>query len=106
VPKKLAPNWRVNHRNFVRKSSKNILEPGAVVFSAGWFGQGHTVGFHLNSINECNSFDVKIDHRLFFITLLKPPTATLSGIKEMAQTFERYRNVLKFDFISNSSRSF
>lgn len=47
---KPAPNWRINHRNFIRKTKKHKLEPGAVNFSAGWLGQGHTVGFRISPI--------------------------------------------------------
>ena len=42
-PQKRSPNWRIHQKNFVKKSSRNICEPGAVNFSSGWFGQGHTV---------------------------------------------------------------
>jgi hypothetical protein len=38
------PNWRINRKYFVNKGGRRV-EPGAVVFSAGWFGLGHTVRF-------------------------------------------------------------
>jgi hypothetical protein len=48
------PNWRVNHRNFTRKGPYGYCAAGAVVFSAGWFAQGHTVGFNLFSLAGFN----------------------------------------------------
>jgi hypothetical protein len=48
-PPKTSPNWRINYKNFVKKSSRHMCEPGAVNFSAGWLGQGHTVGFQFYS---------------------------------------------------------
>lgn len=47
-PKKPAPNWRIHHRNFVRKSHRHHCEPGAVNFSSGWFGLGHEVSRNLH----------------------------------------------------------
>ena len=41
--KKTAPNWRINQKHFVSKIGGRSCEPGAVNFSAGWLGQGHTV---------------------------------------------------------------
>ena len=38
------PNWRIDRKYFVNKGGRRV-EPGAVVFSAGWFGQGHAVGY-------------------------------------------------------------
>ena len=40
------PNWRTHDVNFARKTSRDTIEPGAVTFSAGWFGQGHEVGIY------------------------------------------------------------
>jgi hypothetical protein len=37
------PNWRTYNQNFTRKGPSKYCEPGAVVFSAGWFAQGHAV---------------------------------------------------------------
>jgi hypothetical protein len=42
-----TPNWRTHDVNFVTKSSRDTIEPGAINFSAGWFGQGHEVCFFL-----------------------------------------------------------
>lgn len=42
---KTPPNWRVNGKNFLKKNSIHHIEPGAVTFSSGWFGQGHEVSF-------------------------------------------------------------
>lgn len=39
------PNWRTHNVNFDPKTTRDTIEPGAVNFSAGWFGQGHAVGF-------------------------------------------------------------
>jgi hypothetical protein len=46
VENKPTPNWRTNEVNFPGKSSRETIEPGAVTFSAGWLGQGHTVCFY------------------------------------------------------------
>jgi hypothetical protein len=48
-PMRTQTNWRINERNFIRKTAQQVLEPGAVNFSAGWLGQGHTVSFKLIS---------------------------------------------------------
>jgi len=56
VPKRTAPNWRIRGQNFVPKNANQVLERGAVTFSAGWFGQGHTVSFEFCSLTEANSF--------------------------------------------------
>lgn len=42
-PNKTCQNWRINQRNFAKKTARRACEPGAVNFSAGWFAQGHTV---------------------------------------------------------------
>jgi len=44
-PNKTTPNWRTHDINFIKKGSINTIEPGAINFSAGWLGQGHTVRF-------------------------------------------------------------
>jgi hypothetical protein len=54
---KLAPNWRVDRRNFVTKTKKHKLEPGAVNFSAGWLGQGHTVCSNSSPIEAVLTLD-------------------------------------------------
>jgi hypothetical protein len=51
---KPTPNWRTHDVNFVTHVSGNLIEPGAVTFSAGWLGQGHTVGFQFYSKNGTN----------------------------------------------------
>lgn len=43
LPHKSTPNWRQHQDNFVNNDVTDIIEPGAVTFSAGWLGQGHTV---------------------------------------------------------------
>lgn len=48
---KPAPNWRIHRNNFIRKTSRHILEPGAINFSAGWLGQGHAVRFYFALFN-------------------------------------------------------
>ena len=42
-PNATPPSWRINYGNFKKKNHTNVLEPGAVTFSSGWFGQGHEV---------------------------------------------------------------
>ena len=44
------PNWRVHKQNFVKKSGSHVCEPGAVTFSAGWFGQGHAVSLRFKFV--------------------------------------------------------
>jgi hypothetical protein len=45
IPRQTAPNWRINKKNIVGESNSQLLEGGSVNFSAGWFGQGHSVSF-------------------------------------------------------------
>jgi len=56
------PNWRVYHQNFTRKGPSKYSEVGAIVFSAGWFAQGHAVCFQFtvwkNLINPPRSLNV------------------------------------------------
>jgi hypothetical protein len=52
------PNWRVYHRNFTRKGPSRYCEVGAVVFSAGWFAQGHAVCFQIYILAGSKSFSL------------------------------------------------
>jgi hypothetical protein len=52
---KPLPNWRIHNKNFIKKSSRHICEPGTVNFSAGWLGQGHTVSVVFFYANLTNS---------------------------------------------------
>jgi hypothetical protein len=52
VPQKITANWRIREDNFANKNTKRILEPGAVTFSAGWFGLGHEVSFKFYLMNS------------------------------------------------------
>jgi hypothetical protein len=52
---KPSPNWRINNKNFLKKNSMQELEPGAVNFSAGWLGQGHTVWVIFHDVVVINS---------------------------------------------------
>jgi hypothetical protein len=45
-PEKPDPSWRTNGKHFIEKSDRHVCEPGAVNFSAGWFGLGHAVGIY------------------------------------------------------------
>lgn len=36
-------NWRIRKHNFMEPNSQQFCEPGAINFSAGWFGQAHDV---------------------------------------------------------------
>jgi hypothetical protein len=77
IPKGPAPNWRVKDSNFMKK---NLLEPGAVTFSAGWFAQGHVVGLKFClMIGDHWTLDVTV-WKIFFEALKKPPRRSLSGI--------------------------
>jgi hypothetical protein len=49
---KPEPNWLINKGNFVQKSYRRLMEPGAINFSAGWFAQGHTVNFNILSFGR------------------------------------------------------
>jgi hypothetical protein len=60
-PQKCAPNWRINAKNFFRKSLRHRCEPGAVNFSAGWLGQGHTVSFNLFFITIANPLFIQTE---------------------------------------------
>jgi hypothetical protein len=51
---KSTPNWRTHDLNFVTDSSRDSIEPGAVTFSAGWLGQGHTVRFQFYNKTRTN----------------------------------------------------
>lgn len=51
VPEKTRPNWRVNQVNFL-EAGRQICEQGTVVFSPGWFSQGHTVRFRISFQSE------------------------------------------------------
>ena len=56
---KPKPNWRTHDINFLDDSSRDTLEPGAVNFSAGWLGQGHTVSFIFYIITKSNLKRIK-----------------------------------------------
>jgi len=56
---KPKPNWRTHDVNFLDDSSRDTLEPGAVNFSAGWLGQGHTVSFIFYIITKSNLKRIK-----------------------------------------------
>ena len=45
LPHKSTPNWRTHDNNFVPEGSIDTIEPGAITFSGGWFGQGHAVRY-------------------------------------------------------------
>jgi hypothetical protein len=61
MPNKPIPNWRTHEENFIPKSSRDGIEPGAVTFSSGWFGQGHEVRFHFNNKSRINLTPKKPD---------------------------------------------
>lgn len=74
---KPVPNWRSLDENFVDNSSGDLIEPGAVTFSAGWLGQGHTVSFkNFNKIK--NNFTNKSLVRKIPYTTFSKPTNTAS----------------------------
>jgi hypothetical protein len=41
--KDAVPNWRIRNGHFSKGNGDQACEPGAINFSAGWFGQGHEV---------------------------------------------------------------
>jgi hypothetical protein len=72
------PNWRINRKNFVKKNTQRICEPGAINFSAGWFGLAHEVslGYYLFKLNE---FDIKLVRKISFTSVIKHPNETSFG---------------------------
>lgn len=91
---KTAPNWRINKINFVRNTSTGALESGAVNFSAGWLGQGHTVSsnpqhFILDIIQQY------LEHPLSDIAFSQPQDATSLGIERMDGNDTGSRNIFE-----------
>jgi hypothetical protein len=86
---KPVPNWRTFDENFITNNAGDSIEPGAVTFSAGWLGQGHTVSFPNFNKTKTNLTTISPVRKIPSIAFTKPTSSTSFGNVRLAQNDKR-----------------